>query len=143
MSEPRISTSEQLASYLKNTVSEKRYVHSLGVAQTAREVLDHFSCTDYTASWHGFDAPQFCGLVHDIAREMTDAQLLDYCRKNNVFLSKEDIESPVLAHGTVSAELARNPGTRPFACTPPATPEWTTLPLLCSSPTTSSRQERS
>ena len=87
MSEPRISTSEQLASYLKNTVSEKRYVHSLGVAQTAREVLDLFSCTDYTASWHGFDAPRFCGLVHDIAREMTDAQLLNYCRKNNVFLS--------------------------------------------------------
>ena len=116
MSEPRISTSEQLASYLKNTVSEKRYVHSLGVAQTAREVLDLFSCTDYTASWHGFDAPQFCGLVHDIAREMTDAQLLDYCRKNNIFLSKEDIESPVLAHGTVSAEIARNlVGAYPFS----------------------------
>ena len=116
MSEPRIFTSEQLAALLRETVSEKRYVHSLGVAETAASVLERYHCSDYEKSWNGFQAPQFCGLVHDIAREMTDARLLEYCRKNNIFLSKEDIESPVLAHGTVSAEIAYGlVGSYPFS----------------------------
>ena len=106
MSEPTVFTSEQLKSYLKQTVSERRYVHSLGVAETAAKVLELFSCHDYTRTWNGFAAPVFCGLAHDLAREMTDAQILEYCRKNNIYLSKEDIEAPVLAHGIISADIA-------------------------------------
>ena len=105
MSEHTISTVEELDSFLRSTVSEKRYVHSVGVAQTTEEVLRHFGCRDYCKTWNGFDAASFCGLAHDIAREMTDASLLEYCSKNGLFLSKEDIEAPVLAHGTVSAEI--------------------------------------
>ena len=105
MSEHTISTVEELDSFLRSTVSEKRYVHSVGVAQTTEEVLRHFGCRDYCKTWNGFDAASFCGLAHDIAREMTDASLLEYCKENGLFLSKEDIEAPVLAHGTVSAEI--------------------------------------
>ena len=105
MSEHTISTVEELDSFLRSTVSEKRYVHSVGVAHTTEEVLRHFGCRDYCKTWNGFDAASFCGLAHDIAREMTDASLLEYCSKNGLFLSKEDIEAPVLAHGTVSAEI--------------------------------------
>ncbi|MBR2282034.1 MAG: hypothetical protein IJ863_05370 [Spirochaetales bacterium] len=106
MSNQRICTIEQLADYLKGHVSERRYLHSMGVAQTTGKVLDHFGCTDYERTWNGFGAPEFCGLAHDIAREMTDAQLLEYCKENGVTLSEEDIKAPVLAHGTVSAEIA-------------------------------------
>ena len=42
MSEPTVFTTEQLKSYLKQTVSERRYVHSIGVAETAAKVLEHF-----------------------------------------------------------------------------------------------------
>ena len=106
MSEPTIFTSDDLRSYLKSTVSERRYLHSLGVAETTAKVLDHFKCTDYTRRWNGFDAPTFCGLAHDIAREMSDASLIEFCKKNNIYLSKEDIVAPVLAHGIVSADIA-------------------------------------
>ena len=106
MSEPTVFTSEQLRDYLKRTVSERRYIHSLGVAETAAKVLEHFACHDYTRTWNGFEAPVFCGLAHDLAREMSDAQILEYCRKNNIYLSKEDIEAPVLAHGIISADIA-------------------------------------
>ncbi|MGP1508813.1 MAG: hypothetical protein ACTTJW_08070 [Sphaerochaeta sp.] len=106
MSRKKISTSEELQSFLKSAVSEKRYIHSLGVAETTDKVLEHFGCIDYEPEWNGFYAPMFCGLVHDLAREMTDAEILSYCKRNGIFLSKEDIEAPVLAHGTVSAELA-------------------------------------
>ena len=106
MSKPSIFTYEQLVSVLKETVSEKRFVHSLGVAQTAKDVLNHFSCTDYEKHWKDFEAPLFCGIVHDMAREKTDKELLSFCRQRGVFLSQEDLNSPVLAHGTVSAEMA-------------------------------------
>ncbi len=105
MSKQTISTIEGLESYLRDHVSERRYLHSLGVAETTARVLGHFGCTDYQTSWNGFSAPEFCGISHDVAREFTDAQILDYCRENSIILSKEDIEAPVLAHGTVSAEI--------------------------------------
>lgn len=106
MSRHMVCTIDDLSAFLRTTVSEKRYVHSLGVAQTTADVLSHFGCRDYCRTWNGFEAPAFCGLAHDIAREMPDASLLDYCRKNGLYLSHEDIEAPVLAHGTVSAEIA-------------------------------------
>ncbi len=105
MSKPRVSTIEELTACLKDRVSERRYLHSLGVAQTTRKVLENFGCTDYELSWNGFEAPEFCGISHDMARELTDDQLLEYCRGRNIILSKEDVAAPVLAHGTVSAEL--------------------------------------
>ncbi len=108
MSRHTVCTIDDLSAFLRTTVSEKRYVHSLGVAQTTADVLSHFGCRDYCRTWNGFEAPAFCGLAHDIAREMPDASLLDYCRKNGLYLSHEDIEAPVLAHGTVSAEIAMN-----------------------------------
>ena len=84
MSKPSIFTCEELASVLKKTVSEKRYLHSLGVARTTAEVLGHFGCSDYVRSWNGFEAPLFCGTVHDIAREKTDTELLDFCRRRGI-----------------------------------------------------------
>ena len=106
MSRHTVCTIDDLSAFLRTTVSGKRYVHSLGVAQTTADVLSHFGCRDYCRTWNGFEAPAFCGLAHDIAREMTDASLLEYCRKNGLYLSQEDIVAPVLAHGTVSAEIA-------------------------------------
>lgn len=106
MSKHMICTIEALDDYVKSSMSEKRYIHSVGVAETTEKVLSHFGCTDYCRTWNGFSAACFCGLAHDIAREMSDARILDYCKENGLFLSKEDIEAPVLAHGTVSAEIA-------------------------------------
>ena len=106
MSKNMICTIEALDDFVKSSMSEKRYIHSVGVANTTAEVLSHFDCKDYCRTWNGFSAAAFCGLAHDIAREMPDARILDYCRENGLFLSKEDIEAPVLAHGTVSAEIA-------------------------------------
>lgn len=107
MSKSTISTLEELTEYLRSTVSERRFVHSLGVAKTAKQVLEHYGLHDYEESWKGFDAPLFCGIAHDLAREMSDGSILQYCKENHITISKEDIRTPVLAHGLVSAEIAR------------------------------------
>lgn len=100
---------DSLVKILKNTVSEKRFIHSLGVAQTTEMLLLHFQgATDrnYECSWNGFSAGTFCGFFHDFAREMTDSQILLYCKKNSIKLTSEELLSPVIAHGKVSAKMA-------------------------------------
>ena len=103
MSDQRICTTEQLSDVLKKTVSERRFIHSVGVAQTTCMLLDYYGCTDYEKTWNGFEAGCFCGLAHDLCREMPGPVLIEYCRKNGVHLTQWEIESPVLAHGKASA----------------------------------------
>ena len=107
MSLQTICTIEQLKTILKETVSQKRYLHSLGVAQTTEMLLEHYKCTNYEKTWNGFSAGSFCGVIHDLARELPSAELISYCRKNAIDITQSEIESPVLIHGKVSAHMAK------------------------------------
>jgi len=100
-----IADIEDLDRFLKGKVSEKRYVHSQGVAETTARLLEQYPSDDYPKTWKGFDAAYFCGLSHDIAREMDDASILAYCHENSIGLSQQEIDAPVLAHGKVSADI--------------------------------------
>lgn len=103
----KICTIEDLRQYLKNTVSERRYIHSLGVAETTCKLLDKYHCSILEPVWNGFSAPVFCGIAHDLARELSDAEIVHYCEKNGLELTKEERVSPVLAHGLVSSHIAK------------------------------------
>ncbi len=107
MSKPMICTVEELEEYLKNTVSERRYIHSVGVAQTTKMLLEKYGCKANPKQWNGFCAPIFCGLAHDLARELSDDSIVQYCKENGLSLAKEEIATPVLAHGLVSADMAK------------------------------------
>jgi HD superfamily phosphohydrolase YqeK len=107
MSKTIICTTEMLEQHLKNTVSERRYIHSFGVAQTTKMLLEKYGCQACPNEWNGFSAPIFCGLAHDLARELSDSSILQYCEKNGLTLTKGEIVSPVLAHGLVSAHMAK------------------------------------
>ena len=72
MSENRICTFEQLSAFVRSSVSEKRYLHSIGVAQSAQMLLEYYGCRNYEKTWKGFCAPAFCGIIHDLAREKTE-----------------------------------------------------------------------
>ena len=106
MSEKTNCTIEDLETILKNTVSEKRYIHSLGVASTTELILERYKCKNYIKQWNGFFAGTFCGIVHDLARELNDTAILKYCNENAICLTREQLENPVLAHGLVSAHMA-------------------------------------
>ncbi len=106
MSEFIISTVEDFKSYLKQNLSEHRYMHSLGVAQATEAVLSHYGCKDYEKTWSGFSAGEFCGLAHDIAREMPDKDLVRYCDEYSLPITEAERLSPVLVHGLVSAHMA-------------------------------------
>ncbi len=103
----RICTIEELKDYLKKTVSERRYIHSLGVAETTNILLEKYNCSLLEPSWNGFSAPFFCGIAHDLARELSDSSIMQYCEKNGLKLTQEELVSPVLAHGLVSSHMAK------------------------------------
>lgn len=107
MSQNIICTTEELRQYLKKTVTTRRYVHSMGVANSCVELLERYPNNDYPKKWRAFEAASFCGLAHDLARELDDSSIIEYCKENSIELSEEDIKSPVLAHGKVSAHIAQ------------------------------------
>lgn len=103
MLKKKISTVEELDSYLRENLSQKRYNHVVAVAKTCEMVLEHYNCNNYVKTWNGISAGLFCGLAHDIARELDEKQWFEICDKNNVAYDEDEKSFPVLLHGYVSA----------------------------------------
>lgn len=97
--------SEDIEALVKKTVSQKRYIHSLGVAQTTEKLLKLYNCSNYTKEWNGYNAAWFCGIVHDLARELTPDQTFEYCRNNGIGVDAEQEKSAVLLHGLVAVSM--------------------------------------
>lgn len=85
-------------------MSEKRFLHSkatalcsLSLLHQYKETLDHTLC---------FQA----GLLHDIAREWKDEQLLLYAKAHLLSLEREEEGSPILLHAPVGSHLLEQRG---------------------------------
>ena len=84
---------------LKETLSEKRYEHCLGVMKKAEEL----------AKIHGADVEKarICGLAHDIAKEMTVEESLEYAKKNNVEIDEVEKINTGLLHAKIGADIVK------------------------------------
>jgi predicted HD superfamily hydrolase involved in NAD metabolism len=80
-------------------LSEKRYGHTLRVADTAERL----------ASVHGLDSDRtrLASLLHDAARETEPEEFLWLAERWNVPVGEPERQSPKLLHGPVAAELVR------------------------------------
>lgn len=88
-----------LEAELRGTLSTKRFQHSLSVSQT---------CVDLSQQYQEHldeNLLRACGLMHDMAREWTDDQLLTFAHEHELNLEAEEWEYPVLLHAPVAAEL--------------------------------------
>ncbi len=86
-------------SYARERLSDKRYAHTLRVAET----------TEHLAKLHGL-APErgrLAGLLHDTAREIGKEKLLRAAEEDELSVGDFERERPILLHGPVAAELAR------------------------------------
>lgn len=83
---------------LRNALSEKRLIHSLQVAATARRL----------ARRHGLNEPQceLAGLIHDCAKCMPLQTLQRIAREHRLLLDKDTFTNENLLHGPVGAVLA-------------------------------------
>lgn len=64
-----MKTTEYILKWLQENLSDKRYEHSLGCAQCARELAKLFNQDE--------DKAYIAGLVHDCAKNFDDGKLLD------------------------------------------------------------------
>lgn len=85
--------------YARERLSDKRYEHTLRVAETAGRL----------AGLHGLDPAKarLAGLLHDAAREVGKEELLRVAGEEDLLVSDLERERPILLHGPVAAELSR------------------------------------
>ncbi|MGE4583765.1 MAG: bis(5'-nucleosyl)-tetraphosphatase (symmetrical) YqeK [Sphaerochaeta sp.] len=93
-----------LEAHLKNQLSPKRYLHSLGVAQTCLELDQHYR------EHLGQRQLYISGLLHDMAREWPKEALVAYAQEHELPLLPEEAESPVLLHAPVAAHILEKLG---------------------------------
>ena len=90
---------EEIKEELKEILSEKRYMHSIGVMEKAIEFAKIFGEDEKKVS--------YTALTHDIAKEMTEEELINYAIENNLTLSKVDKLIPMVLHGIIGADIVK------------------------------------
>lgn len=94
-----MSLLEEVEKYAKETLSEKRFSHSIGVMNMAEEL----------AVLYGVDVEKakICGLAHDIAKEMSKEEALAYVEENNIEIDEVEKINTSLLHGKIGADIAK------------------------------------
>ncbi len=89
---------EEIEETVKNTLSEKRYLHSVGVAKRAAEL----------ATIYGEDEEKArkIGIAHDIAKEMPKEEAMIYAKDNGILFDEIEKQEPALWHSKLGADIA-------------------------------------
>lgn len=90
---------EEIAEELRGILTEKRYIHSLGTMKKAREL----------ASIYGEDKEKaaFAGLIHDVAKEMSKEEILEYVKEHNIEMDGIEEKQLGLMHAKLGASIAK------------------------------------
>lgn len=89
---------EEIENDVKSVLSEYRFTHSLGVVKKAVELAKIYGVQEETA--------KKVGIAHDIAKEMTDEEMLEYVKNNNIEIDEIETVKPSLLHGKIGADIA-------------------------------------
>lgn len=90
---------DEIKNVVKNTLSEKRYNHSLCVMEMAEKLAVKYSVD--------VEEARLVGLTHDIAKEMPDEEKLSYAKENNLPVDEIEKLSPGLLHGKIGADICK------------------------------------
>lgn len=89
---------EEIEEIVRNSMSEKRFLHSQGVAKRAIEL----------ASIYGEDIEKArkIGIAHDIAKEMPKEEAILYAKENGIVFDEIESKEPGLWHSKLGADMA-------------------------------------
>lgn len=90
---------EQIKKDLKEILSERRYIHSLGVMEMAGKLAKIYN--------EDIETTKIAGLLHDIAKEMPKEEMLKYVKENNIETNKIERINTAILHGKIGADIAR------------------------------------
>ena len=91
---------DKMVERLKTKISEKRFVHSLGVEYTA-------ACMAFV---HGADVEKarIAGLLHDCAKGLSQKEKLEKARKHGLKISAYEEKNPDMLHAKLGAWYAKS-----------------------------------
>lgn len=91
---------DEILDYIKKKQNEKRFHHTLGVAYTATAL----------AMCHDIDlkAAEIAGLLHDVAKPLSDEEELEFCKKHDLAISDLEERNPFLLHGKIGSFMAKD-----------------------------------
>ncbi len=91
---------EQIEKRVKETLSERRYNHSIEVMKRCRELAEIYGEDVHKA--------ELVGLAHDVAKEMKIDEIMKIVKENNVKLDEIEIQNPGLMHAKIGAVICKN-----------------------------------
>lgn len=92
-------TYDQMNEKLKNMLYEKRYIHSVGVSETAVRLAKLYGADEEKA--------RIAGLIHDAAKNLDERQMLAECEKLGVVLDKIELANTAIVHATMADRYVR------------------------------------
>lgn len=81
--------------YLKENLSQKRYTHSLNVAEECRKLAVKYG--------EDPDKAYFAGLLHDVCKELPDEEQKSIVLESNFVVCREELETKSLWHAIAGA----------------------------------------
>lgn len=90
---------EQILEDVKNILSEKRYVHSVGVMKQAENLAKKYG--------QDVEVAKAVGIAHDIAKEIPEEEKLKYVKENNIKIDKIEGINVGLLHAKIGADICK------------------------------------
>lgn len=84
---------EEIKIYLKSNLTEKRYIHTLGVADTAKKLAE--------LNGISVEKAEIAGLSHDVAKNLSKAKMEEIMNEYNIAISHVEESNKNLWHSIV------------------------------------------
>lgn len=84
---------------VKELLSPKRFTHSVGVMKRMKELANLYQIDEEIA--------QKIGITHDMAKEMTGEEMLQYAKEFHIAIDDIEKEIPSLLHGKIAADMTK------------------------------------
>ena len=91
---------EKVRRYVKKSVSEKRYSHSVRTAEMCRKLCALYGLDEKTG--------YFAVISHDMCKNFKPEQLLSLAQEDGADVSELELKKPSLLHGRAAAVLLKN-----------------------------------
>lgn len=101
--QPKLKKPKEWLPYLEATMSDRRYQHTMGVADTATQLA-----AVHIGTKEACKQARKAGLLHDCAKDLTPNEMLALCRKYGIALTDVEKENTVLIHGKLGAYFAKH-----------------------------------
>lgn len=90
---------EEIKKEVEKRLSEKRFLHSCGVAKRAQELARIYGEDEEKA--------KMIGIAHDIAKEMPKEEALSYIKENGITFDEIEKQQPELWHSKIGADICQ------------------------------------